>query len=263
MKKALFLLLVLPFMFSSCTKDDDQDQDQNQNKDITVSEKQEAFVMLTTATWCSYCGTWGIPTFDGAFEGNENINAKLVNGSALHYSSSDPMYLPMALTMKDHFQIGGPPNLWIEFDNSYNLQPEGWKTAVKSRQSETNPDCGIGFKVNRSGKDFTVKVRVKFFNSMSGTYNLAVYVNESGIIENQSGSTPDHNHKHVLRGEITANDPWGVEMFSGNSPADFNDTYTFTADGSMNASKLDFVAVVYEMDGGVPVASVNSNTWFH
>lgn len=261
MKKLLFLLLAAPFLLASCTKDEEENN-QTQNSDIEVAQEQEAFVMLTTATWCGYCGSWGIPTFDGAYEGQSGIDPDKVNGCALHYSGSDPMYHQMAKTMKDQFGIGGPPNLWIEFDNSYNLQPSGWESAIVSRQDETNPSCGIGFNVEKSGDDFTVDVKVEFFESLTGTYNLAIYVNESGIIANQSGSSSNHNHKHVLRGEITADDPWGVEIFSGSSPQEYTETFTFTADSNMDAANLSFVAVVYEMNGNTPVASPNSNTWF-
>ena len=215
---------------------------------------------MTTATWCSYCGDWGIPTFDGAFAGDDNVDTERINGMALHYSGSDPMHHSMAEDLKSSFGIGGPPNLWIEFDNSYNTNPSGWVSAVKDRQSENNPDCGVGLNVNKDGDEFTVDTRVEFFNSMSGTYNLAVYVTEDGIVASQEGSSSDHVHKEVLRGEITKGSPWGVEMFSGDSPSDYTDSFNFTADGGLKADNLKFVAVVYEMTNGEPVASPNSNT---
>ncbi|MFO8054119.1 MAG: Omp28-related outer membrane protein [Bacteroidales bacterium] len=260
MKRITLLLLGLVVAFSACDKDDDDDDNNNGSSDITVKEQQEAYVLLTTATWCGYCGDWGIPTFDGAFAGDDGIDPGKVNGLSLHYSDSDPMYHSMAATMKSELGIGGPPNLWIEFDNSFNLNPSGWISAVKARQSENSPDCGVGLEVDQSGDDFTVDVRVKFFNSVSGTYNLAVYVAEDGIVENQSGSTQDHVHKEVLRGEITSGEAWGIEMFSGDSPGDYTDSFSFSADSDHVADNLKFVAVVYEMQGGAPVASPNSNT---
>ncbi len=259
--KRLFILMlsvVVAFSFSACDKDDDDNG--SGASSITVKEEQQAFVLLTTATWCGYCASWGIPTFEGAFNGDDGVDGDRVNGVALHYSDTDPMYHEMAATIKSQFAIGGPPNLWIEFDNTHNLNPGGWVSAIKSRQAENSPDCGIGMNVKQDGNDFTIDVRVKFFNSMSGTYNLAIYISEDGIIANQSGGTADYVHNHTFRGEVTANNAWGVEMFSGSSPSDFTDSFTYTASGSVVADNVSFVAVVYEMDGGVPVSSPNSNT---
>lgn len=261
MKRFALLLLGLIVAFSACDKeDDDNGNNSSDNSNIDVKEQQEAYVLLTTATWCSYCGDWGIPTFDGAFAGDKGIDADKVNGLALHYSDSDPMYHSMAADMKDEFEIGGPPNLWIEFNNDYNLSPSGWESAVVDRQSESDPDCGVGLNVEQNGNDFTVDVKVEFFKSLSGTYNLAVYVAEDGIVADQSGSSADHVHKEILRGEITNGTAWGVEMFSGDESGDYTESFEFTADGELVADNLKFVAVVYEMESGSPVASPNSNT---
>ena len=260
MKRFTLLLLGLIVAFSACDKDDDNDNNSSNNGNIDVKEEQEAYVLLTTATWCGYCGDWGIPTFDGAFAGDDGVDPDKINGLALHYSDSDPMYHAMAAEMKTEFGIGGPPNLWIEFDNSYNLQPSNWVTAVKDRQNESNPTCGVGLNVDQNGNDFTVDVKVEFFENISGTYNLAIYVAEDGIVESQSGSTSDHSHKEVLRGEITNGTAWGVEMFSGDESGDYTESFNFTADGELVADNLKFVAVVYEMESGSPVASPNSNT---
>lgn len=257
--KRLFILMLsaaIMFSFSACDKDDDD----NGASSITVKEEQQAFVLLTTATWCPHCANWGIPAFEGAFDGDDGVDGSRVNGLALHFSDNAPMYHEKAETIKSTFQIGGPPNLWIEFSNDYNLNPTGWVNAIKARQDESNPDCGIGMNVKQDGDKFTIDVRVKFFNSLSGTYNLAIYVSEDGIVENQSGGSSDYVHNHIFRGEVTNTDPWGVEMFSGSSPSDYTDSFTYTANNPVVADNVSFVAVVYEMNGGVPVASVNSNT---
>ncbi|MFC2111365.1 Omp28-related outer membrane protein [Bacteroidota bacterium] len=262
MKKLIFFLLALTIAFAGCKKDKDDDEtvDEAFNK-ITITKTQEAFVMLTTATWCTYCGQWGIPTFDEAFAGESGIDANKVNGAALHYSGSDPMHLTMSETLKTEFGIGGPPNLWIEFDNSYNLQPDGWKSAVKARQSGTNPSCAVGLYKENDGSNIKVYAKVKFYSTLSGTYNLAIYVTESGIIESQTGSTTpnNHDHKEVLRGEVTANSPWGVQMFTGSSPEEFTKEFSYTPSG-VDVSNIKFVAVVYKMDNGKPIESTNSNS---
>lgn len=247
----------------SCKKDEEPEPSPYDS--ITVTQTQEAFVLLTTATWCGYCGEWGIPTFEEAFAGEDGIDAGRVNGLALHYSSSDPMYLAMSQTLKTQYGIGGPPNLWIEFDNTYNLSPTGWKNAIKTRQNQTGPACGIGMLVEYASGTYTVYTKVKYFTTMSGTYNLAIYAVQDGVIHSQShntqGTISNYEHNEVLRGEITGNTPYGSQLFSGTASGEFTQTYTFTPSSSIQPTNIHFVAVVYEMNGGVPVATVNSNTY--
>lgn len=253
-------MLALTFFFAGCDK---EDTDKDPYAAITVSSQQEAYVLLTTATWCTYCGQWGIPAMDGALAGEEGIDASKVNGLALHYSNSDPMFSEMSNTLKTTFGIGGPPNLWIEFNNDYNLQPAGWKNAIKARYGQPASSAGIGMVVENTGTTFTLKTKVKFFSALTGTYNLAVYVAENGIVAQQTGSAAGANHVHkmALKGEASANTAWGTEMFTGASPAEYTNTFTYTATPGSKPENLKFVAVIYKMEGGKPVSSPNSNTF--
>lgn len=262
MKKLLAALLLVAVFGIACDKEKDDDIVNDPYANITVSNKQEAYVLLTTATWCTYCGSWGIPTFDGAFEGKNGIDKDRVNGMALHYSSSDPMYLEMAKTIKEAFGIGGPPNLWIDFDNSFNLQPGSWENAIKQRQAIPAASCGVGLEVKRTGDNFEVLTKVKFFESLTGTYNIAIYVTEDGMVYSQTGSSQGANHVHMeaLRGEITANTAWGTQMFSGSSPEEYTKTFNYSANLGINPDNIKFVAVIYEMNQNKPVSSPNSNT---
>lgn len=261
MKKLLFSLLVLAVGFSACKKESDPDPTDDLFN-FEVSNQQEAFVLLTTATWCSFCWQWGIPAFEVAMTGKEGINSSKVNGISLHYSSSDPMFFAMADTLKKKYGIGGPPNLWIEFDNTYNLQPAGWKTAIKARQVGVST-CGVEMNKVKEGNTYKVYTKVKFFTPQTGTYNLAIYAVENGIVANQtttSGSDPAFIHNDVLRAEITKNNAWGTELFNGSSQSDYKFTYTYTPAANVKIDKVKFVAVIYKMSGDKPIASPNSNT---
>jgi Outer membrane protein Omp28 len=256
MKKLLVIMLAMSMAFVACKKEEETTPYDN----ITVAQSQEAFVLLTTATWCVYCGQWGIPTFEEALAGEGSIDAARVNGISLQYSSSDPMYLEMANTLKTQYAIGGPPNVWIEFNNAYNLNPAGWKNAIVTRQAETSVTCGVGMYVEAEAGVYTVYVKANFFSTLSGTYNIAVYAVENHVTATQTGSTSDQ-HERVLRGEITANDAYGTQMFSGSSPEEYTALFTYDPASHISASNVQFVAVIYEMSGGVPVSSPNSNTY--
>jgi hypothetical protein len=262
MKKSIILFLSAILITAACKKNKDEDPEPvvpGPYDNITVLQSQQAFVLISTATWCSYCGDWGNPTFKSALEGEGNIDAARVNGMALHFSTSDPMYHIFSKTLKDEYGIGGPPNLWIEFDNTYKLQPTGWKNAIVSRQAQTNVSCGIGMAKETSGGSIKVKVKVKFFSTLTGRYNLAVYAVENNVTANQSGSSDD-KHLRVLRGEIAANNAFGTQIFNGTSPEEYTNTFTFTPQSGVVPSNVQFVAVVYKMVNNVPVESPNSKT---
>ncbi len=268
MKKITFIVIVLGLILSACSKDEedattDPIDNDNANYNFAVTDSQEAFTLITTATWCQYCWDWGIPTFEAAFAGENGIDSTKINGFTLHYSNSDPLYLQMASVIKNQFSIGGPPNLWIEFSNAYNLQPGGWRNAIKARQTLTS-SCGVGLNKVLSDSLYKVYVKVNFFSSVEGIYNLAVYAFENGIVEPQitpTGIDMSFVHNRVLRGEITSNSPWGVQIFSGTSASEYKFEYTYTPAANVNIDQVSFVAVIYKMNSnGKPEESPNSNT---
>jgi hypothetical protein len=110
-----------------------------------------------------------------------------------------------------------------------------------------------------SGNTVTLYVKAKFFSTLSGTYNLAVYAVENHVTATQAGTTNDQ-HYRVLRGEVTADDEFGVQMFSGSSPEEYTNTFTYTPEAGVEISNLQFVAVIYIMENSKPVESPNSNT---
>ncbi|MDT8309564.1 MAG: Omp28-related outer membrane protein, partial [Bacteroidales bacterium] len=167
-------------------------------------------------------------------------------------------------TMKTTLGIGGPPNLWLEFDHTYKLNPAGWKTAVKTRQNSPDADCGVGLLVERDGNSVNVYAKVRFFNQLSGNYNLAVYVVESGMISSQttpSGTDPNYEHNLVLRDEIANGSAWGMPLFTGSSVDEYQVTIEYIPGPGIDLDNVKYVAVIYEMDAtGKPVSSPNSNT---
>jgi hypothetical protein len=266
--KRNFIILLFAFLIIStvsCKKDDSSTTPvvPSDPYNFTVTNSKEAFVLITTATWCKYCWQWGVPAFEVAMTGQEGIDKTKVNGCALHYSSSDPLFLELSNTIKTGFGIGGPPNLWIECDNGYNLDPTGWKAAIKTKQTGTSV-CGIGLNKVISGNSYKVYIKVKFFTPQSGTYNLAVYAVENGKVSNQTtmtGSDPNFIHNQILRAEITNNTAWGTQLFNGASQStEYKYTYTYTPATGVNISNIKFVGVVYKMNGGIPIGTPNSNT---
>ena len=182
MKNLGLFIIILVISLSSCKKDN-SNSDSGTGPTLTITNKQQALVMVTTATWCQYCGYWGDPDFYAAMKGDtadgvhEKVDNTGINGLELHISNEDPLYNQLAADIADSLTVGGTgvPQLWIEFNNDYNLSPSGWNEAILTRQAETNPSCAVGIDKSLSGSTYTVNVEVEFYRQMTGTYNLAVY----------------------------------------------------------------------------------------
>jgi hypothetical protein len=257
------ILIFLPclLVMNSCKKDDPVVVDPFGG--ISVVKKQEAFVTMTTATWCSSCGTWGIPTFDGAFEGHDSIDTTGINGLALHNSPDDSLYCILAEKMNNVFGMTGTPNLWIEFNNAFNIQPTRWIDAIRARCAQTNPVCAIGMKVKNQNGICTLYVDTRFYSAATDTLNLAIYTVENGVMAFQAGSALGYSHLHnwVLRDEVTSGEEWGTPLVTGPSAGDYKRTWFYQSGPGIDPDNIRFVAVVYKMQQGIPVASLNSNTF--
>ena len=262
MKKLFLLLAGIALIMNACKKDDDNKDDEDKFASITVTADQEAFVLLSTATWCPHCADWAIPAFEDALTGQDGIDASKVNGFSLHYSGSDPLFKQMADDIKSDLGVGGTPGLWIDFDSQYSNIPTSWKNAIKSRQAGTNAPCGVALKVEKNGNSATIYAKVRFFTPTTGNYNIAVYVVESGLVAQQStpsGSDPNYVHNYVLRDEATGGNTYGSLLFNGSSADVYQVTVNYTASPEINMNNVKFVAVIYEMNGATPVSSPNSD----
>lgn len=245
----------------ACNKEDDIIEDPFQ--DIVINKKQEAFVAMSTATWCSSCGSWGNSAFEVAFNEKNGIDSSCINGLALHYSGDDSLYCLMAQNIKEAFDIQGTPNLWVEFNNAFNLQPARWEDAIKQRCANTNPVCALGMEVRYQNGTFTLYLKSRFYSTVSGTFNLAVYAVENGVKAYQAGSIAGNNHlhNHILRDEVTCKKEWGIQIINGTSSPEYTGKFIYTPSKGVDPDNLRFIAVIYEMEQGVPVSTLNSNTF--
>jgi hypothetical protein len=69
--------------------------------------------------------------------------------------------------------------------------------------------AGIGISKSFSENRMTINTKTVFFDNATGIYNLAVYVTEDRIMEQQNGQTPDQNEYNNILRAITNGDAFG------------------------------------------------------
>ena len=252
MKKTLFILsLEVTMIIASCKKSEIDPVAIN-----NVSSDYKVLVVDFTATWCPPCGQYGIPAFNKA---STDYPYKIV-GLGIH--SADDIVKTVSAeqkTIDNFYNVTGIPTFVINTKSlgsgNTNIDLEiDWVV-------NTIASVGVGISKTLEGNTLKINTKTVFFSDLTGTYNLAVYVVEDGILNMQkmsNGPAVNITHNHVFRG--SANGAWGETIVSSKNPKGVDGSYSFTIPSDVkNSSNLHVIAVIYKMSGGNPVEVTNCN----
>ena len=205
--------------------------------------KQRAILLDFTATWCSPCGSSGIPMFEGAIAANPNEVVPL----GCH--SSDEMSNPTGGSLGSTYGVSGIPTLVV--GNQFDV----WgSTALNTAIATTNASAPIANAcalMTNQGTAITIKTQTKFFTATTGDYYLATYFVENGLVYNQTGAASNPvTHMHVLRG-VAAGSAHGELISTGSAAAGkvVNKDYTFTAASEWTMANVYVALVIWKKDG--------------
>lgn len=221
--KAAYLVLIF-FLLISCKKD------KNDNPD--GSYQQWALALNYTATWCSYCGSWGAPLMHDLYK-YENVLCISV------HTNGDPMYTKMYPNFNDDRETGdGIPTFWIGDIKTDNV-PESHQAT--QQLLERDPLAGLHIDYSRTDSILDVTIDIVFYENINGEFFLSTYLLEDGIDGSslaggytQSGTSEsypndDYMHDYVLRASTTLNDPFGEKITEDpTSNQTISKTYSFT-----------------------------------
>jgi hypothetical protein len=222
----------------------------------TVEEVQQTLIVKRTATWCSACGSWGWDFFDVLIQDNDDKAVHL----AAHFGGSS-LENPTSLALVDNFGGFGQPKFFVDGQDQ---GVSSGNTATKRAQIEayvddqyaSQPIANTGMDFSILGSSVDIDAKVKFFQDASGTYLLALYLVEDGVIAQQSSQGANAVHKYVLQDVVTNDAPFGEVITTGNVTAGFEQTFTYNLlVPGYDIDKLYIAAVIWEDDNGtyVPV----------
>jgi hypothetical protein len=261
MKKFLALIpaVAMAFTIGGCKKDEVGATDV-----ISVSSVYKCVVWEYTATWCGPCGEYGYPAMHTLMHKYDDSLHKAV-GLIIHVDDQiqDLDNLAGIADIEEFFGFGGTP------DGAVNVGPSTYPTYLEPKVTQAisaNPTAkaGVGMAYTIEGNTMTINTKTVFFQALTGSYSLAVYVAEDGIMNYQSGQTPAQvQHDYVLRA-IAGGKAFGSTIVANPAAGTKIDgSYTVTIPQVRNKENLKVVCVIYKMDPatGEPTEVINSNSY--
>ena len=218
-----------------------------------VAFNRHAAVLEFTGTWCAMCPS-GYLFLKYLIE--DYYSHDTVHILAFHDSTADdPMGIKLTNTIFNKFGLGGFPGFVVDMRDAttekVEIQP------MLARSFEKYPaTCGI--KLTSSCTNGNGHIEAELYAAKSGTYRVAVYILEDGIVarQNNNGSYDDkYVHNHVVRTLIS-------NIYEGDRVGDIKagqkatKGYDFTLEGGWNADKCTICALVIDSNGYVTNAAV-------
>lgn len=137
-----------------------------------------------------------------------------------------------------------------EYKGATVLFKDDWEGAVAAQVAlPAQAEINITTDYNATSRKLTCNLESTFLEDLSGTYNICVYITESGIIspqQTEQGVLKDYVHNHVLRGSM--NGTWGDPVGEDGSAAanvKLTDSFEITMDNGWNADNCGIVAFIY------------------
>jgi hypothetical protein len=137
-----------------------------------------------------------------------------------------------------------------EYEGSKILIKDKWEAAVDAQADiEAQADIVIDNTYNPLTRELDCLLESKFLVNMEGTYNICVFITESGIISPQQtsqGVDSTYEHNHVLRtsmngswGDVVGNDGQAV------AGAELSNNYSYILPAAWNDERCGVVAFIY------------------
>ncbi len=163
---------------------------------------------------------------------------------------------PEGNELNGFFDIQGYPSGLVnraEYLGSRVLFKDSWEAALNA-QLELPVQAAIEIEntYNSATRELTTHVHTEFLENLDGTYNICVFLTESGIVSPQqsgSGVIEDYEHNHMLRASF--NGAWGSLVGTagqGLTGEIQNNEYSLSLDAGWNADHCHVVAFVYNTE---------------
>jgi len=178
---------------------------------LTVANKQMAFMVYNTATWCGPCGAAGGPAFKANID-----NADLVSID-LHTSGSSqlvPYFMKAGGTNDTLFLSTFAPQIYAQtkpngyiphfymnnlFLGNSDVTGTSILSAVNTVKANT-PLAGVAVKATNSNNTINISYKAKSFTNISGDLHMSLLICEKSITGYQAGAPGSiTDHKHIVR----------------------------------------------------------------
>lgn len=213
-----------------------------------VAEVQKSLITKRTATWCSFCGTWGWTLFDHLVADN-HPKAVMV---AAHFGDSQ-LENPTSLAWVNNLGGSGQPRFYLNntLQSASSGTIQATRTNIKGQVDQLHtqsPIVNTGMILTQNGDQLQIQAKVRFFQMAQGEYYLGLYIVEDSISAQQSGIGMTR-HKLVLREAVTTNH-FGEMLVSGTAAAGTDIDLQYSANLSgYDSDQVRIIAVIWKKEG--------------
>jgi thiol-disulfide isomerase/thioredoxin len=136
------------------------------------------------------------------------------------------------------------------YKGSVVLFKDDWEGALEAQVAlPAQAEIKITPDYNSSTRKLTCDLESTFFEDLAGTFNICVFITESGIVspqQTEQGVNQNYEHNHVLRASMngTWGDPVG-EDGTATANAKLSDSFEITLDNAWNADNCGIIAFIY------------------
>jgi hypothetical protein len=163
---------------------------------------------------------------------------------------------PEGNELNSYFALQGYPMGMVnraEYGGSLLLVKDSWQSAVDAQADlDIQAWITIDNSYNASTRKLDCSLETEFLADLSGTYNICVYLLESGIVSPQktlTGTVLDYTHNHMLR--TTLNGTWGEPVGTDGQAvtgSKVTNNYSYTLPAEWNADNCAIVAYIYNTE---------------
>ncbi len=213
MKKLSILLsavAITAMVFSGCKKTAKND---GETAWFEPENKQRSLMLDFTATWCTYCGSWGHPTFNAAETSAGDaalpfaIQGSSSELSAIQYKPNNdtPYYARHLSDFSNNLNgitVGGYPTLCVNNKSGYGSGSQATMVNDINAFNAKAPVANINFGITKNANGFTAKTTTKFFQAASGEFFITMFITQNNIIHQQNVAgtyVPNYTHNNIIR----------------------------------------------------------------
>ena len=209
------MLIAIIASFSSCKKKGCMDPNSftfnpEAKKDdgscTTPEAVKKSLIFKKTATWCPYCGDWGVSYSTDITNAHANCQVIALHGDSEFENT-------VGNSLMDALPSSGWPHFFAGTEDISNSYYE-LNSAVNTELGKSI-EVAMAIEKTTAGSTMNVRVQSQWLGSIDGEFYLAVYVLEDGQVAEQqiagASSDPNFVHKNVLRAEAY-NSPFGVPV---------------------------------------------------
>lgn len=242
----------IPVTVNQKGKSDEPDDDW-----INKEFAHKSLAMRFTATWCGYC-----PNLARAIHDAQQQMPGEIEVLNLHGGGSDLEFSQNYL-LEDQFLITGFPTGVLDgrrYVENYGREYAAQLVVDYVNETKNNYPTvsGVSFESSTSGQTLTVDI--KAYLKKAGSYKIAAFVTESGIIgyqaDNYEGSHSNYEHNDIARIALSNALGDSFTIASDGQTKDFS--YKATIPSGYNKNNLKILVFIMRAYGSQPVLRDNS-----